>query len=270
MTTVTLIGSDKGGVGKSEVSLIIALAHDKIRKPLKVTEIDHQAKLRTVLGDRVDLSLRTGATFGEMSKNRHAAMAYFSPIYEVWRQNDTLVDLGANVSSALFDWMRESDMITIIEQDGIGFRFVAVTTPDDQALKSATSSLEMAHSVLGPAASYFLVLNDTVGEHGFAPYKHTETWNRLEELGRSISYTKIEMPYCSSRLFEYGKAQRLSPLSVLDRAEEIANIIGLDRLESHLHRKRLVDWLFNVQGAFDPLFKSQPRASTRRQMTAAA
>src|SRR3546814_7591431 len=66
--TATLIGSDKGGIGKSMIAMIMALAHDRAGRPLKIIEIDHQAKLRSVLGDRVDLSLKAGADLADVAK----------------------------------------------------------------------------------------------------------------------------------------------------------------------------------------------------------
>lgn len=252
--TATLIGSDKGGIGKSMIALILALAHDRADRPLKIMEIDHQAKLRSVLGDRVDLSLKAGADLAEVAKDRHRAASFYDPIYELWAADDSLTDLGANASTSLFQWMRECDVATLAAEDGIRFRFVAVTAPDDQAMKSAVSAIKDAMETLPAGSEILLVRNDIHGEAGFAPYKGTDPAEQLEAMQRDGKITVIDVPYCDSLLMEYGKAHRMSPLAVLDQADEVAKKMELGRVAASMQKRKLVNWLFNVQTAMAPMF----------------
>src|SRR3546814_17250610 len=87
LKTATLIGSDKGGIGKSMIAMIVALAHDRAGRPLKIIEIDHQAKLRSVLGDRVDLSLKAGSDLADVAKVRPSAASFHEPLYPTWSGN---------------------------------------------------------------------------------------------------------------------------------------------------------------------------------------
>src|SRR3546814_12962856 len=84
LKTATLTGSDKGGTGKSMIAIIVALAHDRAGRPLKIIEIDHQAKLRSVLGDRVALRLKTGADLWDVATDRHLAGTFYEPHQKMW------------------------------------------------------------------------------------------------------------------------------------------------------------------------------------------
>ena len=173
-----LIGSDKGGVGKSLISQLVMLSFDRKRMPLRVIELDHQRKLSNDFPNRVDLSLDAGVSIAETLSNRFAAESFFNPVYEQWCADDSMTDLGANVTTKLFEWMEHCDIQGIAKEDNIHFRFVAVTNPDDQGLRSAVSSLDNARRALGPTAELFLILNDTVGTTGFAPYLHSDVWKQ--------------------------------------------------------------------------------------------
>src|SRR3546814_169544 len=159
LKTATLIGSDKGGIGKSMIAMIVALAHDRAGRPLKIIEIDHQAKLRSVLGDRVDLSLKAGADLADVAKDRHRAASFYDPIYELWSANDSLTDLGANASTSMFQWIRECDVPALAREEGIRFRFVAVTAPDDKAMKSAVAAIPAAQHTPPHGPGSLLVRN---------------------------------------------------------------------------------------------------------------
>src|SRR3546814_7682169 len=80
--TATLIGSDKGGIGKSMIAMIMALAHDRAGRPLKIIEIDHQAKLRSVLG-------RSEEHTSELQSLMHISYAVFC-LKQKKKQTNTL------------------------------------------------------------------------------------------------------------------------------------------------------------------------------------
>lgn len=251
----TLVGSDKGGVGKSMIAMILALAWDKAEKPLKIIEIDHQMKLKSVLKDRVDLSLKASADLKEVSQDRYAAETFFNPAYELWMQCDSVTDLGANVTTSLLEWIRECEVVELAEEDGIHFRFVAVASPDDQAMKSAVASLENAHATFGRSASLFLVLNNVTGGSGFAPYEDNEHYQKLMRMRGTMGIQVINMPNCNSRLMEAGRAQCKSPLQVLEEAKDIAHELNLDRIAARQQERRLLNWIYDVQEAMAPLFR---------------
>lgn len=257
--TCTLIGSDKGGVGKSLVAQIMVIAHDQARTPLSVIEIDHQRKLTSIFGDRVNLAMDAGVDVSAASKGGRAIETFFDRAYELWSGGDSLTDLGANVTTSLLSWFQHCDVLTLSQEDGIDFRFVAMTTPDDQAIRSAIASLETARRTLGVDASLFLILNDASGAAGFEPYSSTDLWRKLMAMQASHGVQMIRLPYCTSAIMEYGRAWGLTILDILSQEVELMNRIstaaGFSRVERHHQVKLFLDWVRTVQSAMTPLFQ---------------
>jgi len=91
LKAATIIGSDKGGVGKSLLANLLVQAHDIARADapdaprINVVEVDHQRRLSGLLGeDRISVSLPASASIAESSANRwHTESRYNAP-YSVW------------------------------------------------------------------------------------------------------------------------------------------------------------------------------------------
>lgn len=256
----TIIGSDKGGVGKSMISLVMALVFDNAGYPLRVVEIDNQRKLTSVLGaDRIDLSLAAAPDLLEVSRNRHAAESFFNPVYLEWAKGDSVTDLGANVTTSLMAWFRQCEIGELAAEDMIDFRFVACASPDEQAIKSAVSALEEARGTLGPTAEYFVVLNDLSGSSGFAPYAENPSYRELRRLEAEGKVQVLEIPYCDSILLEHGKAMGLNPLQVVHQSDSVAAAAKLDPVGSRVHKRKMVVWLKETQASLAPLLTVEER-----------
>lgn len=256
----TIIGSDKGGVGKSMVSLVMTLVFDNASYPLRVVEIDNQRKLTSVLGaDRIDLSLSANPDLQDISRNRHAAESFFNPVYLEWSKGNSVTDLGANVTTSLMAWFRQCEIGELAAEDHIEFRFVACASPDEQAIRSAVSAIKEARSTLGPTAEYYVVLNDISGVSGFAPYEQNAAFEELRALERHSSVNVIEVPYCDSLLLEHGKAMQLNPLQVVQKADEVAARAKLDAVGARVHKKKMITWLMKTQQNLAPLLSVEDR-----------
>ena len=204
-TIATLIGSNKGGVGKSLIASLLVDAYDQARRPLSVIEIDHEGKLRSALGARINLSLGASADLGDIAKDRKNAERFYNPVFDCWQASDTLTDLGANVTTQLFNWMQQCHIGELAAEDGIRFRFVAVATPDDQALRSAFSALSSAVRELGRDSEFYLVLNAFSSGRGFDMYEHHPLFSDLANLRDQIGLKILYIPHCDSELMEYGR-----------------------------------------------------------------
>lgn len=252
--TCTLVGSDKGGVGKSLMSQILIAAYDQANCPLKVVEIDNQHTLSAVFKDRVDLSME--ATPGTGSDRRTMHMHYARP-YEHWAASDSVTDLGANVSTPLLNWMIENEIPHIADEDGIHFRFLSVAIPDDQSLRSAAASIELARRALGADASLHLVLNDTVGLSGFSPYEASAAWMRLMGMRETHGVDIIQIPHCASRIMDWGRARGLTVLQILENGPHVDQICaeaGFNRIERHQEIRSFLNWVVQVQQSLAHLF----------------
>lgn len=273
--TCTLIGSNKGGIGKSFVSTTYIAAHDayarkasdagETREPLVVIEIDNEAKLYATMKERVNFSLRAAPDLAAVSRDRRAVERYFNPVFQWWNVGDSLTDLGANVTSPVFDWMRQTAVPEMALERNIHFRFLAIAIPDAQSLKSARQAIELAVDTLGDNVTPVLIFNDLWGldcASGFTPYQDNADLLELNAYQRDGRLLRIDIPYCHSQLMEYGRARNLSVLDVWHREEHIARELGLDDLAQRTEKKRLVNWLVEVQRGLAPLFvRAAPRAA---------
>jgi len=256
----TIVGSDKGGVGKSMIATFKVLVHDKAGVPLTVIELDNQRKLSSALGpERVNLSLAASADLQEISRNRHAAESFYNPVYIEWTKGPSVTDLGANVTTALMSWFRQCDIAELAAEDDIAFQFVACASPDEQAIKSALTAICEAMDTLGPA-EFYVVLNDLSGTTGFEPYQNNPSFRELLGLSAARKLQILQVPYCDSLLLEHGKAHGFNPLQCLEHADELASAANLDLVSARVHKKKLVNWMRDFQDAMKPLLSVEEPA----------
>lgn len=259
----TIIGSDKGGVGKSMISQIMTLVFDNAKFPLRVIEIDNQKKLSSVLGsDRINLSLSATPDLQELSRKRHTAESFFNPAYMEWVKDNSVTDLGANVTTSLFAWIRHCQILELAAEDQIDFKFVSCASPDEQALRSALSAIKDAQQTFaGTATNHYLVLNELAGNSGFSPYRGTAIYQELLEQQAAGKMQILEVPYCDSILLEHGRAMGLNLVQVVHQASTVAAAAGLDLVSERVHKRKMISWMKDTQTALTPLFNVERAAA---------
>ncbi len=258
--TCTIIGSNKGGVGKTMVSLLLSLIYREAGYPLKIVEIDNEQKLSAMLGgDKEILSLAATQDIEDIANDRFAAESHFNPVFEAWCESDSLTDLGANMTESLLSWFRYCLIGELAVDENINFRFVACAAPDAQAIRSAHESLKAARDSIGKNTELFLVLNDISGGLGFKPYETQPDYVALMEMEKTIGLKVIRLPYCASQLSEYGRALNLNPLQIIGKIDEVAAAAKLDRVGTAVHKKKLMKWMEDCASALDPLLYVEER-----------
>lgn len=250
----TIICSNKGGVGKTMVSLLLSLLYAKAQYPLTIIEIDNEKKLSSMLPNGTDvISIDATQNIEVIIEDRFASETHFNQVYNGWQNSDSLTDLGANMTTALFNWFSYCEIGEMAAEDNIEFRVVACASPDDQALKSAIDAIDTAHRALGNSAEYFVILNQTSDGAGFKPYDLNPSFLELKKREANGSIRLIEIPYCSSRLNEFGRAMKLNPIQIIERLDEVVERAGLDQVAARVHKKKLMTWLNNAAEALGPL-----------------
>jgi hypothetical protein len=213
---------------------------------------------------RVDLTLRASADLGDVTRDRYTAERFYNPVYEIWSEQDSLTDLGANVTTQLFEWMNQCHVRELAVEDGIHFRFVAVATPDDQALRSAYNAISTAVETLGEDVELLLVLNEVSAGSGFAYCEQHTAFRELESLSRSVDLKILKIPFCDSDLMDYGRAHALSPLTVFKAHDRLCEEMGLSRVAARTEKRRLLAWISEVQENLQPLFADPRRPQAAR------
>lgn len=254
--TCTIIGSNKGGVGKTMVSLLLSLLFRNAQYPLTIIEIDNEKKLSAMIpeGEKV-ISINATQDIEEIAEDRFAAETHFNTVYDAWGQGDSLTDLGANMTTALLNWFKYCEIGELAAEDGINFRFVACASPDDQALQSAVEAISLARKTIGNSAEYFVVLNQTSDGNGFKPYENNPSYLALKKFDNDGLIRIIEMPYCASILNEFGRAMKLNPIQIIDQIDQVVEKAGLDKVSSRVHQRKLMKWLNNAAEALSPLLE---------------
>lgn len=261
----TIIGSDKGGVGKSLLSNLLIQAHDIARSDapdvprIQVVEVDHQRRLSGLLGEeRISVSLPASASIAESSANRWLNESRYNSAYSVWASGDSITDLGANTTTSLMDWARHNTVREFAREDGVAFRFVAVATPDDLAIRSAHAALRDARDALG--GELFLVLNDTAGgEQGYLPYENGRDLPALLDDARAWGVKVIRLPYCDCMLFAYARARGYTVVDFLRNKDNVLSEIrreaNLDPTTERFQLRRFTAWVGVVQNSMQNLFE---------------
>lgn len=251
----SIIGSDKGGVGKSMISQIFALVYDHGKIPLRVIEIDNQKKLSSSLGEkRINLSMTAAPDLQEVSRRRHLAESFYNPVYLEWQKGDSITDLGANVTTSLMSWVKHCQILELAAEDSLGFQFIACASPDEQAIKSALNALKEAKETFGSLGRYCLLLNDLGGSCGFVPYATNEAYQTLLSMRDKKEIIIIDVPYCDSILLEQSRAMNMNLVDAVNRADEVAAAANLDPVSSRVHKRKMITWMRETQSALQPLF----------------
>lgn len=282
MRTITVVGSDKGGVGKTEVTIQLALAHKQEGLGIALGEVDVAQRLSATLGaDAVEVSLKTSADISEQLRDRNTVIKMLNPIYGLSAHERSLVDLGAGVPSHFFDWIAWSDIVAMAAEDGVRFRFVGVSNPESGAMVAAYNFLGKAYGIFGKAADYYLVLNDLQGSaRGFSYFHGTPIWQQVQRMQAEDGLTLIEIGHLQSDMAAYGQSRGKSVSYMFDVAErlyelvskdapvterelkDVARDIGLDnlankqerRLRLSQERKLLAAWLRDTKQRLAPLY----------------
>ena len=196
---VFIVGSDKGGVGKTEIALqLIFRLREEGRKPA-IAEVDSVQRLSMILRDQVDVSIRVKPEMlAELEEGGDAAM-FFRPLLSVIAEDTehdcAVIDLGATISGQFLSWLEAQEVIEIIRDFDFRPVFVGVSAPEAASLSGALRYLSAAQKVAEEEADYALVFNDTIGS-GFAFVDAIdEVRERLEKLAETQPVQHVIVPH---------------------------------------------------------------------------
>ena len=175
MSQIHFIGGEKGGVGKSVLSRLLAQYHIDRDLPFRAFDSDrsHGAMLRFYGDYSSPIALDDFSSADQLTE---AA---------VERQQDVLVDLAAQTSLALFKWMDENDLLGLAAEEGISVVLWHV-------LDDGVDSIDLLDRLLnryGASASYVVVKNLGRGTD-FSPFEVSSARAAAAALGAPV----IELP----------------------------------------------------------------------------
>ena len=228
MSRIHFIGGEKGGVGKSVLSRLLAQYHIDRDLPFRAFDTDrsHGAMLR-FYGDYSSPIVLDD--FSSADQLMEAA---------VERQQDVLVDLAAQTSVPLFKWMDENDLLGLAADEGVGVSLWHVL--DDGA--DSIALLSRLFDRFGEVAGYVVVKNLGRGKD-FSAFEASAARATAETLGAPV----IELPELNGPTMRKVDHHDLSFWAAGNNKQS-----GLGLME----RQRVKVWMRKAYGQFDALGES--------------
>lgn len=219
MTTIHLVGGEKGGVGKSVVARL--LAQYMIDRDLPFigfdTDRSHGALLR-YYGDYASPTI---------IDSYQSLDAIIETATELPEQR-ILVDLAAQTHRPLTQWMEESGVLELAEELGIAIRYWNVMDSG----KDSVDLLERLLEQFGSRLDYVLVRNQ-LRDNDFTALENAEVQQRAEDLNAAVIDLKRLHPPVMNKIDRNGYSFW---------AAQNRETAGPDAL-SLLERQRLKIWL---------------------------
>ncbi|HDZ09195.1 hypothetical protein [Pseudohongiella sp.] len=251
-----LAASEKGGVGKSLLSLGVCDWLSLAGNPPSVIQIDRQRRLADALGGDV-LTIASDPAAARV--NPEIEVQRFSPLLERIEQTHStspvLIDVGAGECDRFATWASlvdlEEDLLDWDIQCHILIPFLA----EAESIRQAAWTAERLQKTL-PSASFYLVENRRDGmlsqknsqsSAAEAAKKYLNPW--FKKSGR---ITLPAIPAGSWRSFESANCRFIDVVD-MTTAETMA-LTGLPRAESKIARGDISQWLVSVFDQLDKTF----------------
>lgn len=248
---VVLIGSDRGGVGKTMTAELVATRIECHGITPVVIEVEAESRLLEVLGAGLVRSLRI-ASHGPEELERDPSL-----LYEVWEElgdiilaakAPVVVDLGANLTKALAAYLAE---LGAEGPFGSGEKlwFLGVTGGDRFSLSSVNHGLSYMQQAV-PRSHRWLVINEQNARFQIGtdsePVQTMVRAHRLEGVMRLVA--------CTAPVLQtvVDDSQRLADAAVRDASYWCAK--GYGQSESRRAVRRLRAFLAEATGMLDPIF----------------
>jgi hypothetical protein len=232
VSSLNFIGGEKGGVGKSVVSRL--LAQYFIDKGWAFTGFDtdrSHASFARFYGDYA--SPIVVDTFEGLDKIATA----FEEVSSDGQQKSAIVDLAAQTSAAVARWTHESDLLPLLAEMGIIVNFWHVA----DAGQDSVNLLDRLLDTYGAGPNYFVVRNLGRGSD-FTQLDESQALRKALSLGARV-FTLGQLHEASMRKIDRQNASFWS--AIHSRSGE--DSLGL------LERQRLKTWLRASYDAFDTL-----------------
>lgn len=276
-----LVGSRAGGVGKTTTTMAMADAKRGFElaktAPQEVRSLPAFKDLENLLEKVADPDItlvdvdvqpgteQTGSNFARrfpkvvpfalapsaeaLAEDPSLAYSHFDNLGEMLLHKPCLVDFGANVVDAFFNWADMADIGSMWAAKKIGIDFVAPTTADDRAMIAAADAVEAMQRICQPHGvdlRCIIVLNRRDGT--FHKYEGSQHWQRLLELGEQAATQTLSFKRGDSELWPYMDQALLTPITMLAMtAAEIEKSCALpSAFVAKRGWKQLLGWYGNV------------------------
>jgi hypothetical protein len=201
-----IIDGDVGGVGKSLLAILLAMAFSLVDLGLKVFELDEQGKLRRFLGPEVQ-SLHAAKLDVDADGERDL-LPIFAPFHEALTtmpetDSSLLLEVGGALTEIMNSFIAEVDVDQDISVLGLNVIVFLVMVATEESVRQVLGQAETLRRIL-PSARIVVVRNERDGCPVLASNDMPEQLARdLERLLDNYLHIRMpRLPLKSRRLFE--------------------------------------------------------------------
>lgn len=192
---IIFVGSDKGGVGKSFISALVADLMEINGRDFRIVQIDEQDRLPALFGDRV--STVAPARLDDLRRDPAAIVTAFDPLYAaVERSLDDgvalIIDIGGPQQVLVEEYCGLVDLDADLMEAGASALWLVPTTAEPESMRGAVRTAKAVERVL-PSVRRGIVHNGRDGPFRFYPNSPADlVWREgLEPLCRSTESVKL-------------------------------------------------------------------------------
>ncbi|WP_242217601.1 hypothetical protein [Shinella zoogloeoides] len=221
---VTFIGSDKGGVGKSFITTVLADLMEVDAIAATIVQIDDQNRLPALYPGRVTTVLP--ASMDDLRRDPTAIVAAFDPFYSAFEtalisRVPMIVDIGGPQQTVIEEYLALVDLDADLIEAGVCARWLIPTTAEPEAMRGAVRTAHAIGRIL-PSVTRHIVLNRRDGPFRFYPNSPADLlWKGgLEPL--CLELGAIDIPAIAPGSWQPFEAAGKRPIDVV--AAEIDDI----------------------------------------------
>lgn len=232
MSSLNFIGGEKGGVGKSVASRVLAQYFIDKGRPFVGFDTDRSHTSFT----RFYSDYASPVIVDSYEGLDRIASVFEEPPIE-GKQRSVIVDLAAQTAAPLSRWIRESDLISLMAEMGVTVNFWHLT----DAGKDSVDLLDRLVNTYGPGPNYIVVKNQGRGTD-FSLLDESDALKKASALGARV-LTLTPLHEASMRKIDRQNASFWAAL----QSREGPDALGM------LERQRVKTWLKTTYDTLDKL-----------------
>lgn len=244
-----IVANEKGGQGKSLVSLAIADHAYLHEAPLGVAQVDAQHRLAHALGRNV---LTIAPVAKDARRDPAAEARSFTPLYSMiekaaGRGASVLIDTGANQATRLAHWSGLVDLADDLAHWKIATTVIVPYVAEAEGMRQAAQTANLLLDRI-PQARLVLVENERDGQFGqLHPSSDAASVHRTMIAPLKERATILRMPAIEAGSWRPFEAARCRFVQVAQMpVEKVMTVTGLPRPEAKIVRGDVAGWTATV------------------------
>lgn len=249
MSANLVVCNDRGGLGKTLLANFLMTTVSELELKARLIEYDVNSRLEGhFIPERLEWRRISQDFLEVMNQGGDALFNYWDPLAPELQEGGLIIDFGANVSNAFFDWADLSGVDYYLGQ-GEALTFFVPVTADMAAARTGIGTLHRIHAIF-PRARRVLVENEYSGR--FTDFQDPEYDQQKAVLIANQEIDVITMPACRAQsVWPRVAAQRLARLARVDRNALVE--MGIDPLKASRSLPLISGWITDFIERLKPI-----------------